>query len=1140
MDKTAIKKYAVWARRELIRRVSQKAYEYGITENEIADEDNVRINSKLLSDVERKQRNKLIEEIKHKSFNQVMEEVAYTWFNRFCALRFMEVNNYLPGYVKVFTDEENNFNPLILKEATHLDLDGLNKEIVYEYLDDNKQDELYKYLIITQCNTLSKILPGMFQKIADYTELLFPDNLLREESVIGQMISSIPEEDWKDAVQIIGWLYQYYNTELNEQVYDGKMSKNKINKELLPAATTIYTPDWAVQYLVQNSLGKLWIDSHHEKELKNTWKYYLDEPEQDATVQAQLDAARVKYRGLKPQDLKIIDPCMGSGHILAYTFDILMQIYESCGYSKRDAVQNILKHNLYGLDIDDRAAQLAYFSVMMKARQYDPRALNLNIQPHIYPILESNGIDEDVIKYFTGDDATLSSDFGILVEELYDAKGYGSILNISNVNFDALYKRINEIHNDTSLFRGYILKTILPLIQVADVMAQKYDVVVTNPPYLGSSRFSPELDNYVKRNYADVKSDLSMIMYKHAIETMAKQFGYVAFITTSSWMFLSSFEKLRVFLQNNITITSLVDFGTELFDGKVGHNPIVAWVTNILHTDYTMIAIRLVDYCYSRRDEKEFEFFEPQNRYIVKQSNLSKIPGTPVAYWVGEKIVESFNNKRIQHYSHKVCKGVFTADNDKYLRFWYEVSSQSVMEGVWHKYSKGGSFRKWYGNSDRVIYWENNGFILKNDKKSGMGASQYFGKDRICWSGITTYKASFRADDSNVYFDDVSPSIIFDDGNNTYKYYLLALCNSKVVEAILNILNPTMHYQAGDVKQIPVILDKARKIYVDHLVEENIVLSRADWDSFETSWDFVKHPLIRNISTVQETFAQWEQECENRFNQLKTNEEELNRIFIDIYSLQDELTPEVEDKDVTVRKADLTRDIKSLISYSVGCMFGRYSLDVEGLAYAGGEWDTSKYSSFIPDKNNIIPILDDEYFQDDIVAYFVRFIETVYGESTLEENLRFIADALGGKGSSREVIRNYFMKDFYKDHCRIYQKRPIYWLFDSGKKDGFKALIYLHRYKPDIIARMRTEYVHEQQAKYQAAITSLENNLVDATPAERAKITKRLQKVKDQDAELLEFEEKIHHLADQMIKIDLDDGVKNNYELFKEVLANIK
>lgn len=1148
MDKNAIKKFAVWARTELIARVSLKGVEYGITEDNIEDANADSVGGKVLTADEKKQRQALIAEINDKGYKQVMEEVAYTWFNRFSALRFMEVNGYLPSHVRVFTDEENNFKPQIIAEAIHLDLDGLDMEKVYELKDAEKTEELYKYLLIVQCNALNKILPGMFQKIADYTELLLPDNLLREGSVIQQMIELIPEDDWKDAVQIIGWLYEAYNIEKNELVYNGNMSKSRISKELLPAATTIFTPDWSVRYMVENSLGRLWLEGHPDvkEQLLPTeeeqsayaagncdpedskWHYYLEEAEQEPEVQAQLAEIRKEYAALTPDQLKVIDPCSGSGHILAYMFDVLIKIYESYGYTTREAVASIVENNLYGLDIDDRAAQLAYFAVMMKARQYDRRFFSRGIQPHVYAIVESNHVDKFAMYYFCNGDMKLTAAMDTIIKELHDAKEYGSILNITPQDWSALYDRFTEITEDINMSRETALRELLPLVQVAEALAQKYDVVVTNPPYLGSSRFSPKLDSFVKEHYPDVKTDLSMVMFKHSLRDLCKDKGYVSFITTTSWMFLSSFEKLREYVIDGYTFGSLVDFGTELFEGKVGHNPIVAWVNCKSNIKANMTAIRLVDYCYSKRDEKEAEFFNSQNLYVSNQNKFKMIPGSPIAYWWEN--FKIFSLPQVQDFYESAGRNK-THNNELYTRNWWEICDMDR----WQPYANGGPFRRWEGNSLDVVDWS---IAAKEFYAShgGLYNQKYCGKRGICWNLITSYKNGFRIKYKNYHYSSAAPTIIAKKEN--FDFWMLAFLNGIVASTILNMYNPTLNTTVGDILSLPVQFKKREQI--EPIADKNVELSQTDWDSFETSWDFQHHPLLRKVSTIAEAFEQWKTECDDRFNQLKTNEEELNRIFIDIYGLQDELTPEVEDKDVTVRKADLGRDIRSFISYAVGCMFGRYSLDVDGLAYAGGEWDASKYASFAADKDNIIPICDDEYFEDDIVGLFVEFVKTVYGADTLDENLKFIADALGGKGQPKDVIRNYFLSDFYSDHCKIYQKRPIYWLFDSGKKNGFKALIYMHRYQPDTIARIRTDYVHEQQARYRTAIADLEQRIANASTGERVKLNKKLIALQAQDAEIRTYEEKIHHLADQMISIDLDDGVKKNYAIFQDVLAKIK
>lgn len=1160
MDKNAIKKFAVWARTELIARVSLKGVEYGITEDNMVDANADSVGGKVFTADEKVQRKALIAEINDKGYKQVMEEVAYTWFNRFSALRFMEVNGYLPSHVRVFTDEENNFKPQIITEAIHLDLDGLDMEKVYALKEVEKTEELYKYLLIVQCNALNAILPGMFQKIADYTELLLPDNLLREGSVIQQMIELIPEEDWKDAVQIIGWLYQYYNTELNEFVYDGSYAREKIEKDYIPAATTIYTPDWAVRYMVENSLGRLWMEGHPNDELKAGWKYYLDEAEQEANVQAQLDRICKEYATITPEQTKCIDPCCGSGHILAYMFDVLVQIYEAYGFTSREAVASIVENNLYGLDIDDRAAQLAYFAVMMKARQYDRRFFSRGIQPHVYAIAESNHVDSFTLDYFCNGDAKLTAAMKTIIKELHDAKEYGSILNVTQQDWSVLYARFVEIREDINISRDSALRELLPQVQVAEALAQKYDVVVTNPPYLGSSRFDPALEKYIKKNFADVKADLSMVMFKKMLAMQVKKNGFVSFITTSSWMYLSSFEKLRVAIFGNTTIDSLVDFGTELFDGKVGHNPIVAWVNRNTRLDTRFVAIRLVDYCYSQRDLKESEFFQERNRYIAEQKKFSKMPGSPVAYRLSDTVFELYSDSQTMEECAHPKVGMQTSNNDKYLRLWFEVNYDefggSSYGLKWIKYLKGGAFRKWYGNLEYLLFYNKDRNYILQQKNARVLDLDFLQKKKCTWTDLTSGKNSFRLAPDDTFYD-ISGHCFFPSEND--QMWLLAYANSVIFSMLKSVFNSTFHCQVGDVAKIvvPILNDEQHEI-ITAIAQKNVDMSKEDWDSFETSWDFKIHPLVRyaafsrdemeqdrknhlvDMNYIEEAYNRWDNDCYIRFNQLKANEEELNRIFIDIYGLQNELPPEEEDKDVTVRKADLQRDIKSFISYAVGCMFGRYSLDVDGLAYAGGEWDASKYTTFEPDKDNIIPICDDEYFQDDIVGRFVKFVEVVYGKETLDENLKFIADALCGKGQPKDVIRNYFINDFYADHCKIYQKRPIYWLFDSGKKNGFKCLIYMHRYQPDTIARIRTDYVHEQQARYRTAIADLEQRIANASTGERVKLNKKLTALQAQDTEIRDYEEKIHHIADQMISIDLDDGVKVNYAKFQDVLAKIK
>ena len=1154
MDKNAIKKFAVWARTELIARVSLKGVEYGITEDNIEDANADSVGGKVLTADEKKQRQALIAEINDKGYKQVMEEVAYTWFNRFSALRFMEVNGYLPSHVRVFTDEENNFKPQIITEAIHLDLDGLDMEKVYELKDAEKTEELYKYLLIVQCNALNKILPGMFQKIADYTELLLPDNLLREGSVIQQMIELIPEDDWKDAVQIIGWLYQYYNSEKKDDVFAALKKNVKITKENIPAATQLFTPDWIVRYMVENSLGRLWLEGHPDvkeqllpteeeqsayaagnRDPEDTkWHYYLEEAEQEPEVQAQLAEIRKEYAALTPDQLKVIDPCSGSGHILAYMFDMLMKIYESYGYTTREAVASIVENNLYGLDIDDRAAQLAYFAVMMKARQYDRRFFSRGIQPHVYAIVESNHVDKFAVDYFCNGDMKLTAAMDTIVKELHDAKEYGSILTVTPQDWAALYDRFAEITEDINMSRDTALREVLPLVQVAEALAQKYDVVVTNPPYMGASGMSMKLSDYVKKNYPDSKSDLFAVCIERGNQMVVHN-GINCMVTMQSWMFLTSFEKMRVNILQNRNITNLMHMDNMVMGIAFGTAVTAFRNCRIQNHKGTYNHVKYEDII----DNTPKEFPISGNRFAqVSTDNFAKIPGSPVAYWASENTMRAFDNKYISEYATSNGQNI-TGNNNKYLRLFWEVNYNNVNNEYWAKCARGGGYRKYYGNDDNVILWTSEARQhYKQDSIARIVPEYLRFKSGITWSYITSGTPSFRKLWENELFEKAGTSIFI----NKVEYIngILGLLNSNVARALLKLISPTINYQVRDIFSIPVARDVLTSDQIDNLVEQNIDMEKMDWDSFETSWDFQHHPLLGKVPTIAEAFEQWQTKCDDSFNQLKANEEELNRVFIDIYGLQEELTAEVEDKDVTVRKADLGRDIRSFISYAVGCMFGRYSLDEDGLVYAGGEWDSSKYASFAADKDNIIPICDDEYFEDDIVGLFVEFVKTVYGADTLDKNLKFIADALGGKGQPKDVIRNYFLNEFYSDHCKIYQKRPIYWLFDSGKKNGFKALIYMHRYQPDTIARIRTDYVHEQQARYRTAIADLEQRIANASTGERVKLNKKLTTLQAQDTEIRTYEEKIHHLADQMISIDLDDGVKKNYTIFQDVLAKIK
>lgn len=1191
MNKNAIKKYAVWARRELIDRVSRKAMRYGIAPEIPADPEADSVDGRLLSDTEKKQRAALIEKVAAHGYEQTMEEAAYTWFNRFAALRFMEVNGYLPSHVRVFTNDAGEFKPQILAEAIHLDLPGLDKEKVYALKEANDEEALFRYLIIVQCNALNEILPGMFQRLEDFTELLLPDNLLREGSVIERLVKqgdvgSIPEENWRDQVQIIGWLYQYYNAEPKDKVFADLKKNIKVTKEKIPAATQLFTPDWIVRYMVENSLGRLWLEGHPNESLQGEWKYYLPEAEQEESVQKQLADMRKESANLKPEDIRCIDPCMGSGHILCYMFDVLVKIYEDYGYTAREAAASILQNNLYGLDIDDRAAQLAYFAVMMKARQYDRRFFSRGIQPNVMAIEESNGLKtwaEMAGDSLVAGQLTFEDDFirmaDVLIETFQDAKEYGSLLTVQPDRYDALAEFIEKVKQQAGnlLFRAWIDEVeqrILPLIQQAKWLSAKYDVIVTNPPYMNPNVVNGILPKYVKKHFSDSKADMFACFIERNLSAI-KSHRYIAMITQHSWMFLSSYEKLRQKL-NASMIINMAHLGARAFEEIAGE--VVQTTSFVLASgyinNYKTIYARLLDPV--TQQGKEEMFLHGKNRFIVQRENFIRIPGMIFAYWITPSVYEAFNKGHFLKHEGESRQGLGTSDNVRFLRFWWEILFTNIgfryksctdtldCSYKWFPYIKGGVYRRWYPNKEHVVNYYNNGedikkavlrkypylkspdFVVKN-------TNTYFHKG-ITWSDVSTGKFSARYVDNGYIYADAGPMFFPFSDDSVY----LAYMNTVVFQEFASLICQGLHYSTGQIPEIPFILFSNEE--TSDNVQQNVSISKADWDAFETSWDFARHPLlVRPTATLAAAYEQYKAETNARFDQLRYNEEELNRIFIDIYGLMDELTPEVEDRDVTVSRIFDTKEeipasmkgsnyaltkadvMKSLISYAVGCMFGRYSLDMPGLVYAGGEWDDSKYTTFLPDEDAIIPICDDEYFDDDIVGRFVAFIATVFGKETLEENLQFIADALGGRGSSREVIRSYFLTGFYADHVKTYQKRPIYWLFDSGKKNGFRCLVYMHRYCPDTIARIRTDYVHEQQSRYRTAIESLKQARDNAaTAGDKVKAGKKLAVVEAQAKELLEYEEKIHHLADQMIAIDLDDGVKHNYAIFQDVLAKIK
>lgn len=1200
MDKTAIKKFAIWARNKLIADSVYRARLLGITDKEIQDPLPQSTKDAQFFDIGLKepaivtgdaiaQRNNLVAVIREKAkdisypeaFSRIMEETAYTWFNRLIAIRFMEVNNYLPGHVRVLSsDNPEKIEPDLVTSPFDSDLtfsEDESRQIV-DWKTNNQTDDLFQMLFLKECNALNEPLPMLFETIADYTELLLTLTISDRDGVVWHLVHDIPEDDFRDQVQIIGWFYQYYNTEPKDKVFARKSSE-KIKKEDIPAATQLFTPDWIVRYMVENSLGRLWVEGHPNEDLKGQWKYYLDEAKQEEDVQKQLNQIYAEHSKLNPEDLTCLDPCCGSGHILVYMFDVLMQIYQSRGYRDRDAAISIVEHNLYGLDIDERAAQLAYFAVMMKARQYDRRFLSRGLQPHIYAIEESNGLSK--WQEFAGSDfgqLTLDQTYIVQADELidlfHDAKEYGSILKVEPADYDNLQDYLEEIRQKGSeniLFAAWadeMAGKMPKLIRQAKLLSRKYDVVVTNPPYMVSGGMDAKLSKYVKDNYPDSKSDLFAVFIEQC-GAMIKPNGYQAMITQHAWMFLSSYEKLREKILQKM-IVNMAHLGPRAFEEIGGE--VVQTTSFVLRNEfsngYQGEYCRLIEP--TTQQGKEAMFLSAQNRYVSKQENFAKIPGSPVAYWVSNQIIDMYSKGFIMKNIAHPKVGMQTSNNNRYLRLWFEINyaefSGSSMGLKWIKYLKGGRFRKWYGNLEYLVWYNSNPQFILNQKNARVLDESFLKKKKCTWTDLTSGKNSFRlAPDDSFY--DISGHCFFPNKND--QYWLLAYANSSIFSILKRIFNSTFHCQVGDVEKIavPEFKENERKIISD-ISKKNVLISKNDWDSFETSWDFKKHPIIDNDTSLQNSYKTWKMQVNQMFKQLKANEEKLNRIFIDVYGLQDELASEESDKDVTIHRIFDTKDdvpesmkdsnyvltkqdvIKSFISYAVGCMFGRYSLDVEGLAYAGGNWDASKYTTFLPDEDNVLPITDEDYFDDDIVGRFVDFVKTVYGAATLEENLAFISDALGNRGkSSREVIRNYFLKDFFKDHCKTYQKRPIYWLFDSGKENGFKALVYFHRYDENTIGRVRADYLHRMERIYSNEVNRMQDVIDHSHSAHEVSVAeKRLEKMKKQIKECQDYDAKLGHLALDQIHLNLDDGVKINYRKvqtgrdgkFYEVLADSK
>lgn len=1172
INKSAIKTFAIEARKILMKSAETEAGLYGISADEIRNPiqkgadfeiyETLAGTEKRIYRADMRRRANLVKAIQEKGFQEVIEETAYTWFNRLIAIRFMEVNDYLPTRTRVLSSETGNNTPDLINDFLDVDLGMTEEELrdVQMAKEENRYDDAFRMLFIKECNALNDILPGLFEKTDDYMELLL-NMPYTSDGVVRMLIDTIPEENFdiekEGQIEIIGWFYQYYNTEPKAKAF---AKKSKITKEEIPAVTQLFTPDWIVRYMVENSLGRLWIEGHPDEDLKSNWKYYLDEAKQEPEVEQKLAEIREEYKKLSPEDIKVIDPCMGSGHILVYLFEVLMQIYKQDGYTERDAAELILEKNLYGLDIDDRAYQLSYFAVMMKARQYNRNILKKHPTCHVYAIQESNSVNRNQLDYFGSDlteneKKTAKTQMEGLLNTFIDGKEYGSILKVENHDWELLRRFVDSDAVDGQMsFETYgIDKTkrqLEELINIGEVLAQKYEVVVTNPPYMGN--MPVKMTKYVQKWYAAEKYDLYAVFVKRC-RKLSKQYGLVSLITQQAWMFLSSFEKFRIDLRSSC-IVNLLQLGSRAFDEIGGE--VVQTVTFVLRTheldDYIANYIDLTKE--STPGGKEQKFFD-KKVICCKQRNFEKIPGNVYAYRMPVKARDLFGGKTLSDYA-VIKSGIVTGNNDYFLKVWFELPIGKVKfshkkfvdnsDIQWVPMHKGGGYRKHYGFHDYVMNLHDIWEPSKTKSNVRRGDTNYYFREGLTWSTLAN-DLSVRRSPSGFVFDTKGSMCFLKDHN--YITYFEALLNSKIAAYYMTFLSPTLDFNQGAMGKLPVLLcNKEKQFEIGGFSEDNVDIAKTDWDSFETSWDFKAHPFTQNghgveQTSIEEAYNKWKADCNERFDQLKANEEELNRIFIDIYGLQDELTPEVEDKDVTVRKADLQRDIKSFISYAVGCMFGRYSLDKECLAYAGGDWDDSIYQTFKPDADAIIPITDEDYgFSDDIVERFIDFVRVVYGEDTLEGNLEFIGKALGNKGDSyKEVLRNYFQKDFYKDHCNTYSvtgsgKRPIYWLFDSGKQNGFKALIYIHRYTPDTVGRIRSVYLSKVQGAIENALQNAEYIISTTSSAtERAAASRQRDKYIKQLNELKPYYQALSHIALQRIEMDLDDGVKKNYQLFQNV-----
>ena len=1164
MDKNAIKTFAVESRRKMIESVKYQASLLGITADEIREpiakaegmetyDYGAGQHSIFNEDI--KKRQSLVKEINNKGFDNVVEEVAYTWFNRIIAIRFMEVNDYLPTRTRVLSsDTGGKLEPDIITEAFDLDLDfsDEDREKILKFKEDNENDKLFQLLFIRQCNKLNEILPALFEKTDDYMELLLDISYTDENGVVRKLVDTISEEDFGEQVEIIGWLYQFYNSELKDETFSNLKKGIKIGKDRIPAATQLFTPDWIVKYMVENSVGRLWLEGHPNQELKSKWDYFLEDVNQSENTELELVKIRKEFSSLSLKDIKIIDPCMGSGHILVYVFDLLIQIYVSEGYTVEQATELILKNNLYGLDIDERAYQLAYFALMMKARQYNRKIFNLCIIPSICAIKESKDLSMEFIETIISHIPKFKEELLYVIKLFKDAKEFGSIIKVNSYDWEELYESINNItlNNDLNKFKFfYEMDLLKSLINQCIKLSDNYDVVITNPPYMGNKNMSKKLVNYLKDNYPISKLDLSTVFMEQAIN-LTKTNGFISMINIPVWMFLSSYESLREFLLNNITFINMLHLGRGVFGSDFGTTSFL-FINNQINC-FNSLFRQLFEDVFSVDDisTKEKWFFEnnkSKNSFVFNQNDFNRIPGKPIAYWTSKNMLQVINSNHVKEFT--VPKAGVVTGNDKYfVRYWHEINFKEIVlepesqesYGKYHIFHKGGFFRKYYGNNDYVIKLKDLYDDRKCNKSVRRGDKNYYFKKGIGWSQISSKNTrGFRVIDKSIC-GTATPTIYLNDEN--IFYYMLGFLNSHVSREILAIYNSTVNLLSSDVSNLPFTVDYSKIDEVNKLTKELINIAYTNWNDQETSIDFRINPLLKrqlNNSNLNQIFDEYFNQCITYEKIWVDNEYYLNKIFMDIYGLtkDDGIDDNISKKDITLIKNEKIDVIKQFISYAVGCMFGRYSLDEEGLQFAGGEFDISKYSKFIPDDDNIMPVLDTEYFNDDIVGRFVEFVKVCFGEETLEENLDFIAGALKKKGkTSREIIRNYFLTDFFKDHAQTYKKCPIYWQFDSGKQNAFKCLIYLHRYEPGLVARVRTDYLHKTQKAIEQNLAHCESIIANSSnKSEVSKATKDKSKYIKQLDEIKVYDEALAHMANQQIEIDLDDGVKVNHAKFQNV-----